>query len=143
MFSITESMIDTDRLLAQTASVDAGATVLFIGSTRRMTGERETVFLSYESYQEMALKKMEQLGQEAADRWSIQGCAMTHRIGEVPLGEASVAVAVSAAHREEAFAAARWLIDTLKEVVPIWKQEHWADGTDQWVHPGVGEAADE
>ena len=68
-------------------------------------------------------------------QWPLVQCAMVHRIGPVGLGEASVAIAVSAAHRREAFEAGQWLIDTLKETVPIWKKENWADGSSEWVHP--------
>ncbi len=68
-------------------------------------------------------------------QWPLVGCALVHRLGEVGLGEASVAVAVSSPHRRDAFAAAEWLMDRLKQEVPIWKQEHWADGSSEWVHP--------
>ena len=71
-----------------------------------------------------------------AGRWPLVECAIVHRLGHVELGEASVAIAVSSAHRDVAFAAGKWLIDTLKVVVPIWKKENWADGTTEWVHPG-------
>ena len=72
---------------------------------------------------------------EARRRWPIVECAMVHRLGHLLPGQASVGIAVSAAHRQEAFEAGRWLIDTLKQVVPIWKKENWADGTTEWVHP--------
>jgi molybdopterin synthase catalytic subunit len=85
----------------------------------------------------MALKEIEALAAEARQRWSLVEVAIAHRIGQVPLGETSVAIAVSSGHRPEAFAAGRWLIDTLKERVPIWKKENWADGTQDWVHPGL------
>jgi molybdopterin synthase catalytic subunit len=74
---------------------------------------------------------------EATQRWSLSSCAIVHRLGELAVGETSVAIAVSAAHREAAFEAAKWLIDRIKQVVPIWKQERWADGTSLWVHPGI------
>ncbi len=70
-------------------------------------------------------------------RWQLVECAIVHRVGHLETGEASVAVAVSTAHRQAAFEAGQWLIDTLKQVVPIWKQENWSDGTTQWVHPGL------
>jgi molybdopterin synthase catalytic subunit len=85
----------------------------------------------------MAQQELARLEAEARRRWKLIGCAIVHRLGHLDIGEASVAVAVSAAHRQEAFAAGQWLIDTLKEVVPIWKRENWADGTSQWVHPGL------
>jgi molybdopterin synthase catalytic subunit len=83
----------------------------------------------------MAERKLAELESEAKNRWPILDCAIVHRLGRVEVGEASVAVAVSSAHRQAAFEAGQWLIDTLKQVVPIWKCEHWADGTTEWVHP--------
>jgi molybdopterin synthase catalytic subunit len=74
---------------------------------------------------------------EARRRWPIVECTIIHRLGHLPLGEASMAIAVSAPHRQDAFAAGQWLIDTIKEAVPIWKKENWADGTTEWVHPGL------
>ena len=85
----------------------------------------------------MAEKKLAELEAEARRRWPLVGCAIVHRLGRVELGEASVAVAVSTPHRQAAFEAGKWLIDTLKENVPIWKKENWADGTTEWVHPGL------
>ena len=111
--------------------------VLFLGTTREFTGRRRTESLDYDCYREMAEKELSRLESVARNRWPIVECAIVHRVGHLELGETSVAVAVSSAHRPDAFEAARWLIDTIKEVVPIWKKENWADGTSQWVHPGV------
>ena len=132
---LTREPIDPAQLLARVQSPQAGAVVLFMGTVRQFTGSRETVALDYEAYAEMAQQQMARLEQQARQRWSLVGCALVHRLGHLELGEASVAVAVSAAHRQQAFEAARWLIDTLKQEVPIWKKENWADGTTQWVHP--------
>jgi hypothetical protein len=85
----------------------------------------------------MAEKKLAEIEAEARRRWPVDQLAMTHRLGHLELGEVSVAVAVSCPHRQEAFEAARFVIDTLKATVPIWKKENWADGTNEWVHPGV------
>lgn len=115
----------------------AGAVVLFLGTTREVTGDRRTRHLEYEAYADMAEKKLAELADEARRRWSLTGCAIEHRLGRLEIGEASVGVAVSSPHRAAAFAAGQWLIDTLKESVPIWKQEHWADGGSEWVHPGL------
>ena len=139
MIRLTDKLIDTDEVLRSVASAQAGAAVLFLGTTRQFTGERQTASLDYECYPEMAEKKMAELEAEARRRWPIVECAIVHHLGHLPLGEASVAIAVSTAHRGDAFAAAQWLIDTLKEVVPIWKKENWSDGTTEWVHPGLGE----
>ncbi len=135
MIKLVESPIDTAALLDHVSSPRAGAVVLFLGTVREMTAGRRTVALDYECYPDMARKKLAELEAEARDRWPIVECAIVHRLGHLELAEASVAVAVSTPHRQDAFAAGKWLIDTLKEVVPIWKKEHWDDGTTEWVHP--------
>ena len=137
MIELVQDPIDTARLLESVASHQAGAIVLFVGTTRQFTGQRETDSLDYECYPEMAMAKLEELEAEARRRWPIVEVTIVHRLGHLELGEASVAIAVSSPHRQDAFDAGNWLIDKLKEVVPIWKQENWADGTSQWVHPGV------
>ena len=137
MVEITTQPIDTGSLIAEVSSPKAGAVVLFLGTTREFTDGRQTDSLDYECYPEMARKKLTQLEAEARARWPLVACAIVHRIGRLEIGEASVAVAVSAPHRDAAFEAGRWLIDTLKEVVPIWKKENWASGDSQWVHPGL------
>ena len=137
MIEIVTAPIDTAAVLAHVASPEAGAVVLFLGTTRQFTGGRETASLDYECYADMAQAKLGELEAEARRRWAVVECALVHRIGHLAIGEASVAVAVSTAHRQAAFEAGQWLIDTLKQVVPIWKQENWSDGTAQWVHPGL------
>jgi molybdopterin synthase catalytic subunit len=137
MVSLVDTPIDTAGLLAAVSTRQAGAVVLFLGTVREMTGQRRTLALDYECYRQMAEKKLAELEAEARRRWPIVECAIVHRLGHLELGEASVAVAVSTPHRQDAFEAGKWLIDTLKEVVPIWKRENWSDGTTEWVHPGV------
>jgi molybdopterin synthase catalytic subunit len=132
---IVSEPIDAAALLAQAQQPAAGAVVLFLGITRQFTAGRETVELAYESYRDMAERELAKLEAEARRRWSIVDCAIVHRLGVVPLAEASVAVVVSSPHRGDAFDAGRWLIDSLKQHVPIWKQERWADGRQAWVHP--------
>ncbi len=121
------------------AAPEAGGLALFVGTTRRWTdgdeGRRETDRLSYEAYAPMALAELDRLAAEAAERWPVARCCLWHRTGDVPVAEASVVVGVATPHRAEAFAACRWLIDTLKEHVPIWKRESFADGTASWVRP--------
>src|SRR4029450_11312223 len=137
MISLTTKPIDPAAVLAAVASNDAGAVVLFLGTTREFTSGRRTASLDYECYPEMAEKKLAELEAEARRRWPLVGCAIVHRLGRLELGEASIAIAVSSPHRQVAFEAGKWLIDTIKEVVPIWKRENWADGTSEWVHPGL------
>ena len=136
MIRLTHDPIDSATVLAEVASHQAGAVVLFLGTTREMTGGRRTESLDYECYPEMAEKKLAELESEARRQWPLVECSIVHRLGHVGLGEASVAIAVSSPHRDAAFAAGKWLIDTMKQVVPIWKKENWADGTTEWVHPG-------
>ncbi len=138
MIRLTREPIDAEALLQRVTRAEAGAVVLFLGTTREMTDGRRTVTLDYEAYDEMAEKKLAELEAEARRRWPLVECEIVHRLGRVPLAEASVAIAVSTPHRADAFAAGQWLIDTLKRDVPIWKQEHWADGTSEWVHPVEG-----
>src|SRR5262245_37328389 len=137
MIALTNSTIDPSAVLAQVASREAGAVVLFLGTTREFTAGRQTVSLDYECYPEMAERKLAELEAEARRRWPLVGCYVVHRLGHLELGEASIAIAVSSPHRGVAFEAGQWLIDTIKQVVPIWKQENWADGTSEWVHPGM------
>jgi len=137
MIQLTDKPIDVAGVLDQVRSPAAGAVVLFLGTTRQFTEQRETKSLDYEAYGAMAEAKLTELESEARRRWSLCECAIVHRTGHMPVGETSVAIAVSSAHRQEAFQAGQWLIDTLKETVPIWKKENWADGQSQWVHPGA------
>ncbi len=137
MVGITTQPLETSALLREVGSDNAGAVVLFLGTTRSLTNGRRTASLDYECHADMARDKLAELEAEARRRWSLEGCAIVHRVGHVPIGEASVAVAVSTPHRQAAFEAGQWLIDTLKQVVPIWKKENWADGESQWVHPGL------
>lgn len=137
LIEITDAPIDHAALVEAIRSDQAGAVCSFLGTVREMTGDRQTVALDYEAYPGMALKGLRDLDAEARRRWPILGLALVHRVGRLDLGEISVVVAVSCPHRHQAFDACRWLIDTLKESVPIWKRETWADGSEEWVHPGI------
>src|SRR5262245_62111652 len=136
MIELTEQPIDAASILARAGSTLAGAVLLFLGTTRERTGDRQTASLDYDWYREMAAKQLTELEAIARDRWPLIECCIVHRLGHLKLGEASIAIAVSCPHRLEAFEAGRWLIDTIKQDVPIWKRENWADGTSEWVHPG-------
>jgi molybdopterin synthase catalytic subunit len=137
MIEITSSPIDHAALTERVRATHAGAVCTFLGTVRDLTGDRQTVALEYEAYGEMALKKLAELESEARNRWPIIDLALVHRTGALDPGDVSVVVAVSTPHRHQAFEACRWLIDTLKEVVPIWKRERWADGQEEWIHPGL------
>jgi molybdopterin synthase catalytic subunit len=137
VIELNHDPIDSSKVLESVQSPEAGAVVLFLGTTREFTAGRQTESLDYESYGEMAVRKLEELEQQARQQWSLTEVTIVHRLGHLGIGEASVAIAVSAPHRKDAFTAGQWLIDTLKEIVPIWKKENWADGTSEWVHPGM------
>ena len=111
----------------------AGGIDLFVGTTRQWTADKETVRLEYDCYEAMALKEMERLAEQVQTRWPVERVCLLHRLGIVPPAEASVVVGVATPHRADAFAACRFLIDTLKQQVPIWKREVYADGSTEWV----------
>jgi len=112
---------------------EGGGVCVFSGTTRRLTGIKRTTYLSYEAHMSMALKEMQALVKEAQARWPILRVVVLHRIGEVPVGEASVVIGVATAHRDPSFQAAQYLIDELKKSVQIWKKEHYEDNTTEWV----------
>jgi molybdopterin converting factor subunit 1 len=130
--NIVRSPIDIAALQAAVADPGAGAVATFVGTTRNENSGRRVLRLEYEAYESMALSEMRKLAEEAGRRFGIIRAAITHRIGVVEIGEASVAIAVAAAHRAEAFDACRFLIDRIKEIVPIWKKEHF-EGGEIWV----------
>jgi molybdopterin synthase catalytic subunit len=143
MIRLTRGPIDYHALTEQVRRRDCGAVITFLGTVRDLTGERVTVALDYEAYPGMAEKKMAEIEADTRARWPVGEIALVHRLGHLDVGEVSVAVAVSCPHRVQAFEACRHAIDRLKELVPIWKKENWADGSTEWVHPGHREASDE
>lgn len=132
MYRIVRRRIGQAALLRAVRDPAAGAIVTFLGTTRNENAGRRVTRLEYEAFADMAVREMAKLGAAATRRWKLRKVAMVHRIGVVPVGEASVAIAVSAGHRGEAFGACRWLIDRLKEIVPIWKKEHFRGG-EVWI----------
>ena len=135
MIRLTTDPIDYHALTEQVRRPDCGGVVLFLGTVRDLTGGRVTTALDYEAYPAMAEKKMAEIEQDTRARWPVGEMGMVHRLGRLEVGEVSVAVAVSCPHRAEAFDACLHAIDRLKELVPIWKKENWADGSTEWVHP--------
>lgn len=133
MFEIVESDIDINRVTASVSSPEAGAIATFIGLTRNFTGDMDVALLDYEAYPSMAIKMMEKIGRDAMEKFDIRKIAITHRIGKVKVEEASVVIAVSSSHRKPAFKACEYAIDTLKEIVPIWKKELMTNGEQIWI----------
>ena len=132
---LVDCPIDVPAVMKAIADPEAGAHSLFLGTTRRTTGTRQTRFLMYDAYRPMAQIELSRLAQEAAFRWPLRHLVIVHRLGHVDLGEASIAIGVSSAHRSDPFEAIPWLMDQIKSCVPIWKQENWSDGSSEWVHP--------
>ncbi len=142
MIQLTHDPIDTQQLTESVRDNAAGAVVVFLGTVRELTDGRRTLALDYEAYPEMAEAKLEELVETACQRWPVTRWGIVHRLGHLALGDVSVAVAVSCPHRDAAFEAGRFLIDTLKEIVPIWKKENFSDGSTEWVHPGLDSPTD-
>lgn len=137
MIELTTEPIDYNQLTESVRDHAAGAVTLFLGTVREFTRGVQTSWLEYEAYPDMARASMAELEAEACQKFTVTKIAISHRTGMMALGEISVAIAVSSPHRDQAFEAGRWLIDTLKERVPIWKKEHFADGREEWQHPGM------
>ena len=126
--SIMREAIDPRRVVASLKRGEDGAALVFEGIVRNQTRGRTTLYLDYEAFEEMALQQMESLANQALRQFQIRDVALVHRLGRLEIGETSVLIAVGSAHRAAAFDACRWLIDTLKRTVPIWKKEHFEDG---------------
>jgi molybdopterin synthase catalytic subunit len=125
---ITDEVIPAAEIAAEIKDGADGAVCVFDGIVRDNTRGRKTLYLDYEAYREMALEKMQGLAREAIVRFGVRDVALVHRLGRLYVGETSVLVVVASAHRGAAFEACRWLIDTLKKTVPIWKKEQFVDG---------------
>ena len=126
--AIVHQRIETATTLEGIKRPEDGATAVFEGIVRNHTRGRRTLYLDYEAYEEMALKQMEELAARALAEYKVRDVAIVHRLGRLEIGETSVLIVVASAHRAAAFDACRWLIDTLKRTVPIWKREHFEDG---------------
>lgn len=130
---LTRTPIELDSLFAFVSSPQAGAIVSFVGTVREVSYGKEVKELTYEAYEPMAEKELARIADEMMKRWQLCKVAIVHRIGELKVGEIAVAILVSAPHRADAFEATRHAIERIKEIVPIWKCEQFADGTSHWV----------
>jgi len=135
-FRVTQEPLDPQRLVNLVRRDESGALALFYGVVRNNSQGRRVLYLEYDAYPSMAVKKMRQVAEEAHSRWDITDMAIDHRIGRLEVGETSLLVAVSAPHRREAFEACHYAVDRIKEIVPVWKKEVW-EGGESWVegHP--------
>lgn len=132
LFEITADPLSVEAVLRKVSHPHCGAINLFVGTVRELTHGKRTLHLEYEAYPPMAVKMMEQIAAEIDERWPDTRVAMTHRIGPVAIEEAAVVIAVATPHRAASYEAGRYAIERLKELVPIWKKEIWADGT-EWI----------
>ena len=125
---ILDEVIPGEEIVAEIKAGEDGAVCVFDGIVRDNTRGRKTLYLDYEAYREMALEQMRGLAAEAVTKFGVRDVTLVHRLGRLTVGETSVLIVVASAHRGPAFEACRWLIDTLKKTVPIWKKETFADG---------------
>lgn len=132
LFHLTEEPLAATPLVTAVQTPSDGAVVTFTGVVRNEFGGRPTAYLIYEAYHEMALAGLQRLADEARAAHAVGRIAVHHRLGRLAIGETAVLVVVAAPHRQAAFAAAAYIMDRIKEVVPIWKEEHWADGDAEW-----------
>ncbi|REK69367.1 molybdenum cofactor biosynthesis protein [Paenibacillus paeoniae] len=130
LYLVTGEPLHSEEVLRKVITKDHGASIVFVGTTREWTQGQQTVRLEYEAYEPMAVAMMRQIGDEIGVRWPGSRCAISHRTGVVSLAEISVVIAVSAPHREDCYEASRYAIERLKQIVPIWKKEIWADGSE-------------
>lgn len=131
---LTREPIDADALLSSVANPGCGAIILFLGVVREVNDGRAVTGIEYSAYEAMAATELDAIAEDAAHRFSAS-VSILHRLGSLELEDASVGIAVAHAHRDEAYAASRWVIEELKRRVPIWKREHYVDGTREWVDP--------
>lgn len=132
MIKITAKPIDIQKVIDTASSLGAGAVNVFIGTIRDQANSKKVVWLEYEAYESMAVAETRKIIDEAAQRWNLLGWAVSHRVGTLKPGEVAVVVAVSSKHRKESFEACQYIIDKLKETVPIFKKEVFEDG-EEWV----------
>ena len=134
---VASEVIDPAEVLARVGSTRDGATLLFLGVVRDHSDDRPVSGMRYDAYQEMAGEVLRAIAEETAERLGTDHVAVVHRFGELAIGDVSVAIAVSSPHRAEAYEASRYVIEELKERLPVWKKEHYVDGASEWVEGTV------
>jgi molybdopterin synthase catalytic subunit len=127
-YSISKEPIDIQAVIDKVVQREAVAITTFFGTVRELTIGKKKLFLIYDAYEAMAVKKLEQIGSENEQRWEVSRVAITHRVGRLEITDVAVVIAVSTPHRADAYEANRYAIERIKEIVPIWKKEHWEDG---------------
>jgi len=132
LFEIIEQPIQIEKLIKKVERPEAGAITTFIGTVREWTKGRRTLFLEYQAYIPMAVKMMTKIGDEIQQKWPETKMAITHRIGRLEISDIAVAIVVSSPHRKAAYEANEYAIERIKQMVPIWKKEHWEDG-ETWI----------
>src|SRR5574343_1452050 len=129
---LTHEGIDISGLISWATRADCGALSIFLGTTRDNSGGRAVVTLRYEAYEAMAVRQLEEIAKEVAEARKLGAVAVVHRLGEVPVGEASIAIVCTSPHRDEAMSGARDIIERVKQSVTVWKREVYADGSQEW-----------
>lgn len=132
LFEIIDQPIDVEEVRQKVLNRNAGAITLFIGTVREITNGKKTLHLEYQAYPVMAIKMFEQIAKEIQEQWPEAIVAITHRVGRLDISDIAVVIAVSSPHRKVAYMANEYAIDRIKQIVPIWKKEHWEDGT-EWI----------
>ncbi|TLS37840.1 molybdenum cofactor biosynthesis protein MoaE [Pseudalkalibacillus caeni] len=132
LFLITRDPISIEKTVKQVVNRNAGAINTFIGTVREFTKGKQTLYLEYDAYIPMAEKKLEQIGEEIKGKWPGTEVAIIHRIGRLAISDIAVVIAVATPHRAASYEASRYAIERIKEIVPIWKKEHWEDG-EEWI----------
>lgn len=128
-FVVSNQPISPEEVSAKVTRPEAGAVTLFLGTVREFTKGKRTLYLEYEAYAAMAVRQLVRIGQEIEKRWPESRVAITHRTGKLAISDVAVVIAVSSPHRKAAYEANEYAIERIKEIVPIWKKEHWEDGS--------------
>lgn len=132
LFEIVDYPINVEAVIKKVERREAGAITTFIGAVREWTKGRRTIYLEYQAYKPMAVKMLAKIGAEIEEKWPDSMVAITHRVGHLDISDIAVVIAVSSPHRKAAYEANEYAIERIKQIVPIWKKEHWEDG-ETWI----------